>query len=50
MHAAAEGRVKDVPVSVGKDFVSADAGKTIGKLPDHVSALRARLSVATKRK
>ena len=36
MHAAAEGKVKDVPASVGKDFVKADKGKKVGKLPEHV--------------
>lgn len=49
MHAAAEGRsTLGIPKKVGKDFVQADAGKKVGKLPDHVSRLRARLSVATK--
>lgn len=36
MHAAAEGKVKGVPPSVGKEFVAADEGRKIGKLPDHV--------------
>jgi hypothetical protein len=37
MHAAAEGKIKDVPRSVGKDFVKADEGRKVGKLPEHVS-------------
>lgn len=36
MHAVAEGKVKDVPKSVGKDFVAADHGRKISKLPKHV--------------
>lgn len=36
MHAAAEGKVKDVPKSVGKDFVAADHGRKISKLPNHI--------------
>lgn len=36
MHAVAEGKVKDVPRSVGEDFVAADHGRKIGKLPKHV--------------
>lgn len=35
MHAVAEGHVKDVPKSVGKEFVKADQGKKVGKLPEH---------------
>lgn len=36
MHAAAEGKVPGVPPSVGKEFVKADAGRKVGKLPAHV--------------
>jgi hypothetical protein len=36
MHAAAEGDVKGVPESVGKEFVKADHGRKVGKLPKHV--------------
>jgi hypothetical protein len=36
MHAVAEGHVKDVPKSVGKEFVKADHGKKVGKLPEKV--------------
>jgi len=36
MHAVAEGHVAGVPKSVGKDFVAADHGRKIGKLPKHV--------------
>lgn len=35
MHAAAEGKIKGVPKKVGKDFVKADAGRKIKKLPNH---------------
>jgi hypothetical protein len=35
MHAAAEGKIKGVSPSVGKDFVKADEGRKIGKLPQH---------------
>lgn len=33
MHAVAEGDVKGVPKSVGRDFVRADEGRQISKLP-----------------
>ena len=36
MHAVAEGKVADVPSSVGKKFVKADHGRKIRKLPKHV--------------
>lgn len=36
MHAAAEGEVAGVPAKVGKEFVEADAGRKIKKLPKHV--------------
>lgn len=35
MHAAAEGKVEGVSPKVGKKFVKADAGRKIGKLPEH---------------
>ncbi len=38
MHAVAEGKVKGVKKSVGKDFVAADKGRKIGKLPKHSKA------------
>jgi hypothetical protein len=44
MHAAAEGKVEGVPKSVGKDFVHADAGRKIGKLPKHVRHKAKRLA------
>jgi hypothetical protein len=44
MHAAAEGKVEGVPKSVGKDFVKADAGRKIGKLPKHVRHKAKRLA------
>lgn len=40
MHAAAEGKVKGVPESVGKEFVKADEGRKIGKLPEHKAEKR----------
>lgn len=36
MHADAEGKVEGVKPSVGKDFVKADEGRKVGKLPQHV--------------
>lgn len=36
MHAAAEGKIEGVSPKVGKDFVKADAGRKIKKLPQHV--------------
>lgn len=36
MHAVAEGEVQGVPPSVGKEFVKADEGRKIGKLPKRV--------------
>jgi hypothetical protein len=36
MHAVAAGNVEDVPKSVGKEFVKADHGRKISKLPGHV--------------
>lgn len=36
MHAAAEGKVPGVPKSVGEDYVEADRGRKVGKLPNHV--------------
>lgn len=35
MHAAAEGKIKGVSPAVGKEFVKADEGRKIGKLPEH---------------
>jgi hypothetical protein len=42
MHAAAEGKVDGVPAKVGKDFVAADHGRKIGKLPKHAHKARAK--------
>ena len=36
MHAAAEGNVEGVPAKVGKEFVVADHGRKIKKLPKRV--------------
>jgi hypothetical protein len=44
MRAAAEGKVEGVPKSVGKDFVKADHGRKIGKLPKHVRHKAKRLA------
>lgn len=38
MHAAAEGDVAGVKRSVGKEFVKADHGRKIGKLPLHIKS------------
>lgn len=38
MHAAAEGKVPGVSRKVGEDFVQADEGRKVGKLPEHVKA------------
>lgn len=46
MHAAAEGKVKGVSPKVGKDFVKADAGRKIGKLPKHAAKKRAKKAVS----
>jgi len=40
MHAVAEGKVKGVPKRVGKDYVAADKGRKVGKLPQHVKGKR----------
>jgi hypothetical protein len=40
MHAVAEGNVKGVPKSVGEDYVEADHGRKIKKLPKHVRKAR----------
>ena len=38
MHAAAEGKVKGVPKKVGKEFVSAQHGKSLKGLPEKKKA------------
>lgn len=48
MHAVAEGKVKGVAKSVGKDFVKADEGRKIKKLPKHVKRLRRRGMISEK--
>jgi hypothetical protein len=45
-HAVAEGKVKGTPKSVGEDFVKADAGRKIGKLPKHIRHKAKRLARA----
>lgn len=42
MHAVAEGDVKGVPKRVGKEFVAADRGRKIGKLPRRVKSNKRR--------
>lgn len=42
MHAVAEGKVKGVAKSVGEDFVAADHGRKISKLPKHVRKTASR--------
>jgi hypothetical protein len=37
MHEAAEGKVPGVKPSVGKEFVAADKGRKVGKLPEFVA-------------
>ena len=48
MHAVAEGSVKDVPKSVGADFVAADRGRKIKKLPKHVKKAAKRGLISDK--
>lgn len=36
MHAVAEGKVAGVPKKVGREFVKADHGRKIKRLPKHV--------------
>lgn len=40
MHAAAEGKIPSVPRKVGKEFVKADEGRKMSKLPSRVKAKR----------
>lgn len=48
MHAVAEGGVKGVKPSVGKEFVAADHGRKIGKLPKHVRKAHKRGMISEK--
>jgi hypothetical protein len=49
MHAVAAGDVEGVSKSVGKEFVSADAGRKIGNLPEHAKhKKRKRMSPGLK--
>ena len=48
MHAVAEGDVKGVKPSVGKDFVAADHGRKIKKLPKHVKHAHKRGLISDK--
>jgi hypothetical protein len=42
MHAVAEGDVQGVKPSVGKEFVKADEGRKVKKLPKHVKRAHKR--------
>lgn len=46
MHAAAEGDVEGVAPKVGKEFVKADHGRKVGRLPKHVHKTAKRLHKA----
>jgi hypothetical protein len=48
MHAVAEGDVKGVKPSVGKEFVAADHGRKIKKLPKHVRKAHKRGLISDK--
>jgi hypothetical protein len=48
MHAVAEGKVADVPAKVGKEFVKADHGRKIKKLPKHVMRAHKRGMISEK--
>jgi len=48
MHAAAAGNVEGVPKSVGKEFVKADKGRKIGRLPKHVRAAHKKGLISEK--
>ena len=48
MHAVAEGEVKGVKPSVGKEFVAADHGRKVGKLPKHVKHAHKRGLISDK--
>lgn len=49
MHAAAEGHsTLGIPKSVGKEFVAADHGRKIGKLPKHVRKAHKRGLISDK--
>jgi len=53
MHAAAEGKsTLGIPKKVGKEFVSADHGRKIGKLPKHIkhAAKRGKVSESALKK
>jgi hypothetical protein len=47
MHAAEEGRsTLGIPAKVGAEFVAADHGRKVGKLPDHVTPKRKAVAQA----
>lgn len=49
MHAAAEGHsTLGIPKRVGKEFVAADHGRKIGKLPKHVRRAHKRGLISDK--
>lgn len=46
MHAAAEGKSNiGIPEEVGEDFVKADEGKKVGKLPDKITPAKRKAYV-----
>lgn len=47
MHATAEGKT-DVPAKVGKDFVKADQGRKIKRLPKHAHKMAKRGLISEK--
>ena len=47
MHATAEGKT-DAPVSVGKEFVKADHGRKIKRLPKHAHKMAKRGMISEK--
>jgi len=48
MHAVEEGKVEGVPPNVGKEFVKADHGRKIKKLPKHARKAHKRGLVSEK--
>lgn len=48
MHAAAEGKIRGVSPKVGQDFVDADEGRKVGKLPEHVKKAHAAGRISDK--
>lgn len=49
MHATAEGKT-DAPVSVGKEFIAADAGTKVAHLPKHKKTRRGKRGGKNRRR